>query len=116
MPCTLVDRYQCLGQTCCCHLQDIRTNHARKLKYKYKERRDRGRRIERTKEASREERERKKVRRNAGGKERRVGWRTGITTSDVSMVALCTFLFLQGSLFYLEDGDRGSYEALAHIY
>jgi hypothetical protein len=96
MPCTLVGRYQSLGQTCCSHLQDIRANHATKLKYKYKERRDTGRRIERTKEASREEwEERKKVRRKQG-KERRVGWRTGPTTSGVSMVALCTFLFLQG--------------------
>jgi len=54
MPCTLVGKYQCLGQTCCRHLQDIRTNHATKLKYKYKERRDRGRRIERTKEGSKQ--------------------------------------------------------------
>jgi len=56
MPCTLVGRYQRLGQTCCCHLQYTRANHATKLKYKYKERRDRGRRIDRTNEASREER------------------------------------------------------------
>jgi hypothetical protein len=54
MPCTLVGRYQCLGQTCCCHLQDIRANHGTKLKYKYKERRDRGRRIEWTKEGSKQ--------------------------------------------------------------
>jgi ribosomal protein S28E/S33 len=95
MPCTLVGKYQCLGQTCCRHLHDIRANHATKLKYKHKERRDRGRRIERTKEGSKQGGEilsKKKGKREEG----RVGWRTGPTTSSVSMVALCIFLFLQG--------------------
>jgi hypothetical protein len=56
MPCTLVSRYQCLGLTCCRHLQDIRANHATKFKYKCKKRkrRDRERRIEMTKEASKQ--------------------------------------------------------------
>jgi hypothetical protein len=36
MPSSLVGRYQCLGQSCCRHLQDSRLNNATKLKDKYR--------------------------------------------------------------------------------
>jgi len=36
MPHSLVARYQCLGQTCCRHLQDRRVNITTKLKDRYR--------------------------------------------------------------------------------
>jgi hypothetical protein len=86
------------GQTCCCHLQDIRANHATKLKYKYKERRDRGRKIERTKEASREE--------------RKEGWDGG----QVPQLQVCLWWPSVPFSFCKADSSTLKTETLAHIY